>query len=250
MRRKKHNITTVSTNLTRGSSLSGSSATKFVKEEQKVPDWIKFSNIMCKFDGRCTREGCWYMHTQKPNFTTNQDGKFSDFSVFLKNLPLCTTFEERLDLSNYVKSIAKSFGDVTKCLVHSSHSDSKSSSGNVHFKTARSAEDFIDYFHLKYLNGHTIHAIWNGECKYCVPTPTAPSTSTSSTSKDLDKDNALLRTERIKKIVTDSNGFIFAGKNGKKVVFESDVSDSDESDGGLQLELNGCDFGDDKLSSV
>ena len=231
MGRKKQNLTSVSTNITRGSSLSASSAITSVNEEQQIPDWIKFSKILCKFDGRCTREGCWYKHTQKPSFTTDKDGKFSDFSVFLKNLPLCITFDERLDLSNYVKSIAKSFGDVTKCLVHSANADSKSSSGNVHFRTARSAEDFIDYFHLKYLNGHTIHAIWNGECKYCVSVPTL------STSTDLlDKRNA---PESIKKIVTDSDGFILAGKNGKKVVFESDVSESDESDEGLQLELNG-----------
>ena len=262
MRKKK---VVISSNSVVGSSLGSSTLTKVTAEEsdtenknKKIPDWIKFSKILCKYDGSCTRPGCWYKHTvpcnPNGNISVDRDGSIQDFSVFIKNLPLCTTFDERLDLSNYLRGIAKSFGHVTKCLVHMPRHSAKSSTGNIHFKSSESATDFIDYIHLKFINGHTFHAAWNGPCKYCSSdTATSDSQSSSAfmeaaihglraeTKSEANPESSstpvTLRSTRMKKVVQDNDGFCLAGKNGKKVVIESDASESDSD--GPELEENG-----------
>ena len=227
----------ISSNSAVGSSLGSSSSREKPPADtitnRKVPDWIKFSNILCKYDGSCTRDGCWYRHTKPRNndqeCVFDDDGSVQDFSVFMKNMPLCTTFDERLDLSNYLRAIAKSFGHVTKCLVHIPRDRAKSSTGNIHFKSSVSATDFIDYIHLKYINGYTFHARWNGACKYCISDDIATSDPSVDAISSLEAPTTpiTLRSLRIKKVVQDSDGFCLTGRRGKKMVLSDNESDSD-----------------------
>ena len=245
----KKNKIVISSNSAFGSSLVSSVPQSWTDSNNRVPDWIKFSKILCKYDGYCTRAGCWYMHTaskkqEDSSISLDADGSMQDFSVFMKNLPLCTTFDERLDLSNYLRGMAKSFGHVTKCLVHVPRDSARSSTGNIHFKSSDSATDFINFIHLKYINGHTFHALWNGAFKYCssenVGAVSGPDGSSGNTKKN-SSTPVTIRSTRLKKVIQDGfqDGFCLAGKKGKMIVIDACESDSDGPE--LQENIDGID---------
>ena len=94
----------------------------------------------------------------------------------------------------------------------------------------------LNFIHLKYINGHTFHALWNGACKYCSSEDIVATVSGASSSLSTP---ITVRSTRVKKPIQDFDGFCLAGKKGKMIVTDASESESDGSV--LQENVDGID---------
>ena len=104
--------------------------------------------------------------------------KLVDASIYSVNLPPCATKDDRIRLANDLRAMGKTFGTVSRCLVHESKQGPKGhTSANIHFTRADPALKFKMFLNKKKIKDCIVEARWNGITEYASPEVSKPAMS-------------------------------------------------------------------------